>query len=308
LTATTSGHPLRAPTPGDLARLVAVGAIWGASFVFIEIALRDTPPLVIAAGRVSLAALTIGTVLLFLGAPLPRDRSTWRLLTVIGLFNTALPFLLISWGQKFTTGGESAILMSFGPILALALSHVLTKDDRITPTKSLGMLCGLAGVVVLVYTPAELQPTYGLAGRLAIIGAAASYALSSVLARRVGHLSALSVSAAVTFTATAYMIPIALLIEGPAAVKLSTDSLVSLIYLGVVATGIGFLLRFQIIRYNGASFMSQAGYLVPLFGIFWGWLWLDERLGINALVALALILAGIGLTRYGQRAEHRMGV
>lgn len=285
-----------------------MGAIWGASFVFIEIALRDTSPLVIAAGRVSLAALSIGIVLLMRGVTLPRDLSTWRQLTIIGLLNTALPFLLISWGQIFTTGGESAILMSFGPIIALALSHVLTKDDRITPTKLLGMLCGLAGVVVLVYSPAEPQSGSGLAGRLAIIGAAASYALSSVLARNVSHLPALTVSAAVTFTATAYMVPIALLIEGPAALRLSPESVLSLIYLGVVATGIGFLLRFQIIRYNGASFMSQAGYLVPLFGVFWGWLWLDERLGIKALIALALIFMGIGLTRYGQRSEHRMNV
>jgi drug/metabolite transporter (DMT)-like permease len=141
----------------------------------------------------------------------------------------------------------------------------------------------------------------GIRGQLAIMGAGVSYAVSSVMSRRISHLPSLPAAAGILATGTCYMLPLAFWLEQPLNMTASSQALLALAMLGVLATGLAYVIRLNIIRYNGAVFMSQVGYLVPLFGVFWAWLLLSEQITMQTLFALGAILAGIVITRRGTR-------
>ena len=289
--------PIRQPAAIDTARLLSLGAIWGSAFLCIEIALTGFAPLTLAAGRIALAALALIMATRLAGIRLPTDARTLRLLAVIGFFNTALPFVLISWGQQHIDSAMAAILMATGPFVALILSHLFTRDDRLTLPKLAGMLMGFAGVALLVGIDAVAGAKAGVLGQLSVMGAAACYALSGVLTRRVAHVPPLANAATVLITATLYMVPLALLVDRPWQAAPGLEAVLALVFLGLLPTGLAYLLRFQIIAAVGATFMSQVSYLVPLFAVLWGWLFLSEIPATSGWVALALILAGINVSR-----------
>lgn len=289
--------PIRQPTARDTARLFALGAIWGSAFLCIEIALTGFAPLTLAAGRIVMAAAALTVATRLAGVRLPSDARTVGLLTVIGFFNTALPFVLISWGQQHIDSAMAAILMATGPFVALILSHLFTGDDRLTLPKVAGMLLGFAGVTVLVGVDALAGAKASVLGQLAVMGAAACYALSGVLTRRVSHVAPLASAAMVLITGAAYMVPLALAVDRPWQSMPNGSAWLALGFLGLFPTGLAYLLRFQIITAVGTTFMSQVSYLVPLFAVLWGWLLLSEIPAVSGWVALGLILCGITISR-----------
>lgn len=289
--------PIRQPTSVDTARLFALGAIWGSAFLCIEIALTGFAPMTLAAGRIVMAALALAIATRLAGVPLPTDIRTLGLLTVIGFFNTALPFVLISWGQQHIDSAMAAILMATGPFVALILSHLFTGDDRLTWPKVAGMLLGFSGVMVLVGVDVLAGAKASVMGQLAVMGAAACYALSGVLTRRVAHVAPLASAAMVLITGAVYMVPLALAIDRPWQSMPNGSAWLALGFLGLFPTGFAYLLRFQIITKVGATFMSQVSYLVPLFAVLWGWLLLSEIPSASGWIALGLILVGITISR-----------
>ncbi|NKB60755.1 MAG: EamA family transporter [Gammaproteobacteria bacterium] len=292
---------LRKATPFDIFRLVLVGAIWGAAFIFIAIAVETFEPITVAAIRVALAAVILSLVSLMLRYAFPRTLADWRRVTVIGLFNSAIPFYLISWGQQYISSAEAALLMATGTFCALLISHFSTKGERINWARGMGVLIGFSGVAVLVMVELMQTGLGGLKGQIAVMAAGASYATSSVLARRISHLPSISTSAAIMVTGSCYLIPMALIFERPMAVELSLAPVVAMVFLGVIATAFAFVVRFTVIRDNGAVFMAQVGYLVPLFGVFWSWLVFSETITIQTWIALLCIVVGIASTRKGVR-------
>ncbi len=290
---------LSKPTWFDLSKLFFVGAIWGGSFIFISLALTDFGPISIAAWRIAVAAVLLLLVSLLLRQAFPRTLREWKMISLVGLLNSAVPFFLINWGQQFISSAESALLMASGTFCALLLSHYVSDDERINWARGLGICVGFLGVVVL-FIDGLLTAGLGLlAGQLAVVGAGCSYAVSSVLARRITHLPSISCSAATMLTAGAYMLPLAFLLEQPLPGDAGVSAIVSVLYLGMIGTAMAFVIRFTIIRANGAVFMSQVGYLVPVFGVFWSWLFLTATIGPQTWVTLALILLGIAITRHG---------
>ncbi len=288
---------IRAATGADMARLVLVGAIWGSSFLCIDIALTGLPPTSIVAGRLLLGALVLVAMLWSGGQQLPTDTRTWGLLVVIGFLNSALPFMLISWGQQFISGGRSAILMAAGPFLVVLMSHLWTQDDRLTRPKLGGMLLGFAGVILLVGYEAVFGRSESLAGQLAVIGATACYGVSAILTRYVASVPPLVNSAIVLASAACYMVPAALWIDHTQALQPAAGPLLAVLWLGLFPTALAYLLRFQIIQAVGATFMSQVSYMVPMFAILWGWLFLSQVPPARAWIALALIMGGLYLSR-----------
>ena len=283
----------------DVGKLLFVGALWGASFILIAIALRSFGPVTIAAGRILLAALVLLVISFAAGYRFPTAFADWRKMVVIGVLNSALPFFLISWGMQFISSAESALLMASGTFCALLFSHFASSDEQINLSRAVGVSIGFSGVLILVVEELLHTGMGGLIGQFAVIGAGASYAASSVLSRRIGHLSSLPASACILITASVYMVPVALLTERPIDAEVQTNSIIAMIVLGVVSTALAYVIRFSIIKTNGAVFMAQVGYLVPLFGVIWSWTFLSEEVSINMLVALAIILLGIAITRRG---------
>lgn len=290
---------IRRPTLLDVVQLIFVGAVWGGAFIFIAVALGDFGPISIASWRVTLGALVLLVIAMSIGQRFPRDWREWRRITFVGCLNSAIPFFLISWGQQFISSAESALLMAMGTFFALIVSHFTSDDERINLPRALGVAIGFVGVLVLVVWDILESGTGALAGQLAVMLAGCSYAASSIVSRRLTHLPMISTSAATLLSASLYMIPLAFLLEDPLPAGVSEASIFALIYLGVIATALAMTLRFFIIRANGAVFMSLVGYLVPLFGVLWSALYFANAVTPQTVIALALILLGIAVTRKG---------
>ncbi len=290
---------IRRPTLFDVCRLLFVGALWGGAFIFIAIALKDFGPVSIATWRVSLGAAVLLVVALIIGQKFPWGIRNWRLIFIVGFLNSALPFFLISWGQQFISSSESAVLIAIGTFVSLLLSHVTSEDERINRSRLVGVAMGFVGVLILVFWDLVESGTGNLLGQLAVMAAGCSYASSSVISRRLTHLPMISTSAVTMASASIYMMPLVFFLEDPLPSKVSSASIAALLYLGIIATALAFTVRFFIIRANGAVFMSQVGYLVPLFGVFWSSLYFAEAINLQTLLSLVMILIGIAIARKG---------
>ena len=290
---------IRRPTLFDIFRLIFVGAIWGSTFIFVSLALSDFQPISIAAWRVLLAAVVLIVIAFLARSRFPRGGRYWRYIFIVGALNSAAPFFLISWGQQFISSAESALLMATGTFCALIVSHYTSEDERINLPRVLGVSVGFIGVMVLVFWDMKESGLGGLKGHVAVMLAGCSYAISTVIARRLTHLPSISTSAATMLSASLYMVPLAFLLENPIPVEASVTSVFSLVILGVVATALAITIRFTIIRANGAVFMAQVGYLVPLFGVIWSGLYFDDAINLQTSMSLVLILVGIAISRKG---------
>ncbi|MGI9315788.1 MAG: DMT family transporter [bacterium] len=283
----------------DVGKLLFVGALWGASFIFIALALTSYGPISVASGRILLAAVVLLLICLWMGYRFPTTLSDWRKMLLIGVLNSALPFFLISWGMQYISSAEAALLMASGTFCALILSHFVSPDERINLQRGIGVCIGFGGVLVLVLSELVQTGMGSLAGQLAVIAAGASYAASSVMSRRISHLSSLPAAACILATASVYMVPAALWWEQPLKGDAQSSAVLAMLVLGVMSTALAYVIRLTIIKTNGAVFMAQVGYLVPLFGVVWSWLFLSEAVSMNTLAALGIILLGIAVTRKG---------
>lgn len=295
--------PLRPPTAGDTAILILLGAIWGSTFMWTEIALADFAPLTLVAVRVGLGGATLILLALLRGEAWPRGGRSWRLIWLVGLANSAVPFFLISWGQLHIASSLAAILLGVGPFINLALAHAFTQDDRLTLPKLAAMLLGFGGIAVLVAPGLVGGIDAALIGQAAVLIASASYAVANLLTRRLTGLATPMMSAGVTLgSAALYMVPLALLIDRPwQAAPPAWGSVAAVVVLGLFPTALAYLLRFRLISQVGTTFSAQVAYLIPLFGVGYGWLFLAERPGATAFLALALILSGIAVSRLRRR-------
>lgn len=296
-----AARPLRQAGPGDYGKLVSIAAIWGSSFMFIAIALEGWPPLAVSSIRVLVAAAALTAVGLLRGEHWPRGWRVWFWIAVIGFLNSALPFSLISLGQQGVAANRAAILMATTPFVTLLLSHFATHDDRISGPKLFGLTLGISGVLLVVGLDALTVGGQSIAGQLAIIAASCCYAISNVLTRKLSHLPPTLGTAAFLVTAAAYMGPGLAFFWWPEAPPADWRPWAAVAMLGVAPTALAYLLRFQLIRDVGSTFMSQVGYLVPIFGVLWAWAVLGEVPAISAVGALALILMGIRVTQWKAR-------
>ncbi len=285
-------NALRAPTGGDLGRLLTAAALWGAAFLCNAIALEDFAPLAIAAWRVALATLVIGAACGAAGYRVPTDPRSLGLLGAIGVLNTVVPFTLIGWGQTSVDPATTAVLIAVSPFATLALSHVMTSDDRFTRARLFGLVLGFAGVVLLIGVDA-VGAHGNLPGLLAILAAACCYALSGLLIRKLGDVPSLAIVAGQLGAGALILLPLVFWLHPPATQPVSASSVGAIVALGLGPTAWAYVLRTRIVQANGAVFMSNAGFLIPLFGALWAWLFLGTLPGIATWLAMALIFAGL---------------
>ncbi|EAR10611.1 DMT family transporter [Reinekea blandensis] len=293
-------------TPSSYALLFFQGAIWGSSFQAIKFALEGFGPMTVAAGRIGLAAVMMLLYARARGHRLPRNGRVLGMLAIVGLFNCAIPFFLIPWGEQSLDSGRTAIFMATGPLIALAIAHFTTTDERLNRFKLLGFVMGFVGVLLVIGLDSFSAGAAEWLPQLAIIGAATSYAISGAIAKRVLNVSSSVFTACVLSSAALMTLPASLILETPvtdlAATGLSRP-LLALIYLGLIPTGLAFLIRFHLIKTVGYTFVSQVGYLVPVFGVLFGALIFQEAITANIVTGLCLILTGIFVSRLS--ARHR---
>jgi len=272
--------------------LMLLSAIWGSAFVGIGYALSAFHPLIVAFYRILVAAIVILMIIWAKGLSLPRDRRSWTLLILLGLVNNALPFYLISWGQQYVSASTAAVILAIGPFVALLMAHWLTHDEKITPFKLMGVALGFTGVFILFgedFFAGELNSLYG---KLAILIATIGYVSSGLMIRRLSHLDTMVCAGFMFMTAVLWMLPFVWIIPFGEAGVLSAPFL-TIVYLAIIPTALASIIRIQLVQRTGVQFMSQISYLIPLFAIFWAWVFFAEVPETIVWVALVLILGGL---------------
>ncbi|MGB1238235.1 MAG: DMT family transporter [Pseudomonadales bacterium] len=280
--------------------LILLSFIWGSSFSAIKLAVDELTPLQIAFARVLFAALTLWASSLIFTLNWPRKAYNWGILCAIALFSSALPFSLISWASEREDSSTVSILMASAPIFAVLVSHFFTGDEELNRYKTLGVVLGFCGVLILLVPDLNFSAKGTASAKIATLLAALSYVISGVLTRKLTEtLSAQSIATFVLSIST-LILGAALLFE-PATLpsSLSETSMIAIVYLGIIATAIAQLLRYSLILQVGYSFVSYIGFLIPVFALLIGVLWLDESLSLLSLCALALVLIALALAKLG---------
>jgi len=281
--------------------LALLALIWGSSFLFIKVAVRDLAPSTLVAGRLGLAALVLAFVVPALvggGTALRELRAHWRALVVVGLVNMAVPFWLLSWGETRIDSGLASIIQASVPIFIALLALGFFPSERVTGRRLVGVAIGFVGVALLV----GAQPHGKLLGALAVVGMALCYAVAGLLTRK--HLQGArpQVVALGTITVAALAVLPVGVAQAPAALP-GWKALASIAVLGVVCTAFAFLISYTIVARAGAGYASLVTYLVPPVALFYGAVFLGESVGLAAAAGLVLILGGVALgTRPRRRA------
>jgi drug/metabolite transporter (DMT)-like permease len=274
--------------------LLALSMIWGASFMFIKVAVRELEPATLIWVRVALGALTLVPVaLVALGPRATIDglRRWWKPLLVMGLLNSALPFWLLAWAEEDIDSGLAAILQAAAPLFTALLAIRLDRRQRVTGTRLAGLLLGLVGVAVLVGAPGGgSSPVRALA----VVGCAFFYAVAALYGgRALGGVPPLLVATGSMLAATLITMPLGLA-QAPGELP-GWKTVGSMLALGIGGTAIAYVLYFGLIAGAGASRAILVTYLVPPLAVGYGVLLLGEPLRASALIGLALILGGVGL-------------
>jgi len=284
--------------------LVLLAAIWSSSFMVIKVTVVTLPPLTLTAVRLLVAAVMLAVVLGMTSERLPRGGRVWAMCVLIGFFGNALPFTLIGWGETQIASSQAAILMAVMPLATVLLAHFFSDGERATRYGLTGIAIGFGGVVVLM-GPSALHGTGSdIWHQLAVSGGAVSYAVSAVIARNLPPSSVLGRSVAVMMCATAMMLPAALLIDQPLGLTPASEAIWGAVYLGVLPTGIATLIYFRLIGAEGAGFFSYINYLIPVMGVFWGASLLAERVSLQAVLALVMILSGLFVANYRPKRDR----
>ena len=282
-------------SPAEWAMLIILSMLWGGSFFFIVIAIRDVPVLTMVLMRVTLAAAGLWIFVRATGRPIPRSAAVWIAFLVMGLLNNVIPFSLIAFGQKYITAGLASILNATTPLWTVLVTAALLADERATPRKLMGVVLGLGGVAVMMGLDA-LAPGGGhdIWPQLAILGAAISYAFAGTFGRRFRQMGVdpvVTAAGMLTGSAVILLIP-ALAIDGMPG-GYAPASWASVAALALLSSAVAYVLFFRILATAGATNLSLVTFLVPVSAILLGWAFLDERLGATQLVGMALIAAGL---------------
>lgn len=277
--------------------LLGLATVWGGSFFFAEIALREVPPLTVALHRVTWAVPALFLFVLWQGIKIPRSMNAWLCYLVMGALNNAIPFSLIFWGQTEIGSGLASILNSTTAFFGVIVAGVMLSDEALTTRKIIGAMFGVFGVAVIMGLDALMNFDLQNLAQLAILGATLSYAFAGVWGKRFLSAYPPTMNAfGMLIASTVLMIPVAVLSEGMPVLTLSTEVWASLIALAVLSTAFAYLLYFKILARAGSSNLMLVTLLIPPVAVGLSFTFLGERMGNEALVGFGLIAVGLLIT------------
>lgn len=285
------------PRPIDYLAMLGLGALWGGNFLLIKIAVATIPAATFAVLRLVIAGVVVTAMAIRAGERLWFPRDKWLPIAATSLTGNALPFLLIGWGQQRVDAGIAAIGMGVMPLSAIMLAHVATHDEKLSLGKVLGVTFGLAGLIVLIGPEALTGFGREALGELAILAGAFCYGVNALLTRSLSREPLMALAAVILLLSALMDLPMAILLDSPLQLRPSIASILAVIALGAVPTGIGTVWMFSLIKRLGVSFFSQINFIVPVFGVIWGATLLGEKPPFTAFAALTLILAGVAIAR-----------
>ena len=280
--------------------LILLSFIWASAFFNIKIATYSYGPLTIAFLRILFGTIPVVILCYFKKIKIEAFSKDWYWFATIGIVNLVIPFFLIAYGVQKIQSNLAAILMASTPLSASLLAHFFTKNEKINLIKSFGVLVGFSGIVFL-FSDNILINTHNFRSALLILCGSTFYVIGGLLTLKISNKKNENVTASILIWGSLVLLPISLFVEQPWNLSPRLDSSLSLIYLGVVSTGVAWLLRFYILKHNGLVFQAQVAYLIPIFGVILGFLILNEAVTPKIIISLLAVIVGIYIVKKGSK-------
>jgi len=283
---------MRQPKLIDYTLLVVLALIWASAFFNIKIATESFGPITIAFLRVFFGSIPVLLLCFYKEIKIEAFSKDWYWFAMIGFINLVAPFFLIAYGIKSVQSNLAAILMSTTPLSSTILGHFFTKNEKFNFIKTFGILIGFSGIIYLFSDNFLIDDNNFISALLILLGSTC-YVVGGVLTLKISKKRNENVTSSILIWAVIILTPLVSIIEKPWNTIPSIASSISVIYLGLVSTGLAWLLRFRILKNNGLIFQSQVSYLIPIFGIILSYIFLDELITDKVLVSLIAVLVGL---------------
>lgn len=290
---------MKQPSLFDYALLALLALIWASAFFNIKIATYSFGPITIAFLRVFFGAIPVMLLCYYKNIKIEAFSKDWYWFALIGFINLVAPFFLIAYGIKSVQSNLAAILMSTTPLSSTILGHFYLKNEKFNFIKTFGILIGFSGILYLFSDKLLIDENNFISALLILLGSTC-YVIGGVLTLQISKKKNENVTGSILIWAVIILIPLVSLIEQPWNITPRLDSVVSVIYLGLVSTGIAWLLRFRILVKNGLIFQSQVSYLIPIFGTILSYIFLKEIITIKVLISLIAVIVGIYFVKRAQ--------
>ena len=297
---------MKSPTLKDYLLLSTLSLIWASAFFNIKIATYSYGPITIAFLRILFGAIPVILLCMYQRIKIEAFSKDWKWFAAIGFINLVIPFFLIAYGVQKVQSNLAAILMSSTPISATILAHIYTDKEKINFYKILGILLGFSGIVYL-FSDNLLITKDNFFSALMILLGSTFYVIGGILTLKISHKKNENVTASILIWGTIIILPISIIFEQPWNFTPRLDSTLSLIYLGIFPTGIAWLLRFMILKNNGVVFQSQVAFLIPIFGVILGYIFLQEIITSKVMLSLVAVVLGIYFVKKSTTSKNFWG-
>ena len=287
---------MRQPKLLDYLLLILLALIWASAFFNIKIATYSFGPITIAFLRVFFGAIPVLLLCYYKKIKIEAFSKDWHWFAMIGFINLVAPFFLIAYGVQSVQSNLAAILMSTTPLSSTVLGHFYTKNEKFNFIKTTGILIGFSGILYLFSDNILINENNFFSAILILLGSTC-YVIGGVLTLKISKKKNENVTGSILVWAVLILIPIVSIVEQPWNISPRLDSTISVIYLGLVSTGIAWLLRFRILVNNGLIFQSQVSYLIPIFGTILSYIFLKELITFKVLISLIAVSVGIYFVR-----------
>ena len=287
---------MKEPKALDYMLLTILALVWASAFFNIKIATYSYGPITIAFLRSFFGTIPLVLICYLRKIKIEAFSKDWYWFAAIGIINLVIPFFLIAYGIQKVQSNLAAILMASTPLTAAVLAHFFTSNEKINLIKSVGILVGFSGIVFLFFDEILINESNFLSAFLILFGSC-FYVVGGLLTLKISNKKNENVTASILIWGTLVLFPISMFIEQPWNLSPRMDSTISLIYLGVFSTGIAWLLRFYILKNNGLVFQAQVAYLIPIFGVILGFLFLKEEITAKVILSLIAVILGIYLVK-----------
>ena len=287
---------MRQPNILDYLLLILLALIWASAFFNIKIATYSFGPVTIAFLRVFFGAIPVLLLCYYKDIKIEAFSQDWYWFALIGFINLVAPFFLIAYGIKSVQSNLAAILMSTTPLSSTVLGHFYTKNEKFNFIKTFGILIGFSGILYLFSDNLLIDENNFISALLILLGSTC-YVIGGVLTLKISKKKNENVTGSILIWATIILIPLVSFTEQPWNLTPRLDSTISVIYLGLVSTGMAWLLRFRILVNNGLIFQSQVSYLIPIFGTILSYIFLKELITTKVLISLIAVSIGIYFVR-----------
>ena len=288
---------------GELALLVVLAALWGGSYTFIKLGVATIPPITLIAARTTIAGLLLLAVMWARGISMPTDAAIWRRFAFQAVLNSVIPWTLIAWGERHVDAALATILNSAAPIFTFLLTAVVTRHEATTPRKLLGVVAGMAGILLIVGVDAFHDIGSGLLAEEAIVAATICYACAAIFGRSFKGLDPMAPAAGSLLAGAAVLTPASLVVEQPWTLSPSQSSVLALLALAVFSTAAAFAIYFRLIQTLGSVGTTAQAYLRVPIGVAISVAFLGEALSRTAWVGLACVVLGVAAMTIPARGQ-----